>query len=530
MRPQRVDPGPDDRLYPPPRPRPGDLIAGLSVTLILIPQSLAYAELAGLPSYYGLFAAALPPIFAALAASSPYLQTGPVAMTALLSFGALSTLAEPGSPEYLGMAALLAMVVGLTRLLIGLGGAGVISYFMSQPVLIGFTSGAAILVVSSQIPTALGAATPEGKILYRAGWSLFHPGSWDIPSLVLALGVIVAVVVARRVHPLIPGVLIAVIAGLIVGNVMDFSGPQIGEVPTGFPPIGLGLPWSRLPDLFLPGVVIALVGFAEASAISRTFAVQDRSGWDADREFIGQGLANIASAISGSFPVGGSFSRSSINRSSGAKTRWSGAVTGVGVLIFLPFAGVLEPLPRSVLAGIVIAAVASLIRPDQIYRVFKYSPAQGAVSAATFALVLLLAPRIDQAVLLGVGMSTAVHLVRELGVRVESRFIDGTLRLSPGGVLFFGSQQILTEQFLFHLNGNPDAKVLEIDLDGVGRIDYTSAVVLKSLADDARIAGLSVRLMNVPRSARRIMNSVWLDEPPGMAGVRPLLRRRRRDD
>lgn len=503
-------PGPVmDPVFPPPRIRAGDVVAGVAVALVLIPQSLAYAEIAGLPAYVGLFAAALPPVAAAIVASSPYLQTGPVAMTALLTYGALKPLATPGTGEYIALAALLALVVGIVRVIIGLVGAGVISYFMSRPVVVGFTSGAAILIVASQIPTLFGAAPPDGKILYRAGWALGNPDTWDWPSIVLALVAALVIEIGRRIDPRVPGILIAVGIGLVYGSVADFAGPAVADVPAGLPPFSLALPWSSLLDLLLPGVVIALVGFAEASAISRTYATQDRASWDANREFVSQGLANLASGVSGGFPVGGSFSRSSINKASGAKTRWSGAITGLAVLAFLPIAGILEPLPRSVLAAIVIVAVVRLIRPDELFGVIKHSPAQGLVGLATFALVLLLAPRIDHAVLIGIGMGIIVHLVREMRVDLEARIIETTLRLRPGGVLYFASVQTLNEEFTRQLQGHPEAERLEIDLSGAGRLDYTSAVVLKQLADDAGAAGLEVRLVNVPYAARRIVDAVW---------------------
>ncbi|HSG78658.1 MAG TPA: sodium-independent anion transporter, partial [Acidimicrobiia bacterium] len=143
------------------------------------------------------------------------------------------------------------------------------------------------------------------------------------------------------------------------------------------------------------------------------------------------------------------------------------------------------------------------------FGVIKHSPAQGLVGLATFALVLLLAPRIDHAVLIGIGMGIIVHLVREMRVDLEARIIETTLRLRPGGVLYFASVQTLNEEFTRQLQGHPEAERLEIDLSGAGRLDYTSAVVLKQLADDAGAAGLEVRLVNVPYAARRIVDAVW---------------------
>ena len=398
---------------PPARPVPADLLAGLSVAMVLIPQSMAYAELAGLPSHIGLFASALPPILAALFASSPYLQTGPVALTSLLTFGALASLADPGSADYVALAALLALMVGVTRLLLGLFRLGVVTYLMRDPVVTGFTSAAAILILASQLPKALGTATPPGGVLWRAGWSLGHPGGWETASLAIAATTVLLVLAGRRVvHRMFPGALIAVGGGISVSRLTDYAGPMVGDVPTALPTLSLDLPWGSTGSLLVGGILIALVGFAEPASIARVFADEDGQRWSANREFVSQGVANLAAAVSGSFPVGGSFSRSSLNRLAGARTRWSGLVTGITVLVFLPFADVLAPLPRATLGGVVIAAVVGLVRPRRLLGMARISPADAFVAWVTFFATLALSPRVEQGVLVGILVSLAVGLRR----------------------------------------------------------------------------------------------------------------------
>ena len=397
---------------PPSRAGIADLLAGLSVALVLIPQSMAYAELAGLPPHIGLFASTLPLIAAALCASSPYLQTGPVAMTSLLTLGALTGLAQPESADYLALAALLALVVGVTRLLLGVLRLGLVTYLMTDPVVTGFTSAAAILITCSQLPKALGVPAPDGGVLWRAGWSLGHPGDWEFMAILLAAVTMVLVLRGRRIHRFFPGALVAMTGGILCTEVMGYGGPTVGEVPTGLPTLGLDLPWDQLGSVVVAGVVIALVGFAEAASISRVFATEERQRWSADREFISQGLANVAGAVAGAFPVGGSFSRSSLNRLAGARTRWSGLVTGIVVLAFLPFADVLETLPRAVLGGVVIAAVLSLIQPRKLLGLARASTGDGVVALGTFAATLALAPRVDRAVLVGIMLALAVRARR----------------------------------------------------------------------------------------------------------------------
>jgi SulP family sulfate permease len=486
----------------------GDLVAGISVALVLVPQSLAYAQLAGMPAYRGLYAAVLPPLAAAFFASSPYLQTGPVALTSLLAFGVLSAHAVPGSDEYVELGILLALVVGVVRIAVGVLRAGVLAYLVSQPMLLGFLPAAAILIVASQLPAALGAEPPEGGILRSAGWALGHPSAWELAAVLLALATILLVVVGRQVHRLFPGVLVAVAAGLAYSLAAGYDGATIGPIPEKILDPSFDLPWGELPSLLLGGLIIAIVGFVEPSTIARTFAAQERRPWDSDREFVGQGAANIASALGGGFPVGGSFSRSSLNRSAGAVTRWSGAITGLAVLVFLPFAGSLSELPLAVLAGIVIAAVAPLVRPLPLLRLARYSKPQFLVAATTFGLTLALSPHVERAVLAGIVLSVAVHLWRELRLEIPG-WLDGeTLHMRPRGVLYFGTEQRIEDAFLRLVAEHPQATRLAVHLDGLGRIDLTGALALRAVLHDARDAGFEVEILDVRPRWRPLVERV----------------------
>lgn len=501
---------------PPSRSRPaanrltrGDVIAGISVALVLIPQSLAYAELAGLPAYYGLYVAALPPLAAAFFASSRYLQTGPVAMTALLTFGALAAFAEPFSREWIELAALLALVVGGIRVALGLVRGGVIAYFMSQPVLVGFTSAAAILIVSSQLPTALGVVADGDTILARLWWTITHAGEWERTAIVLSVVTVVLVAGGRRLHQAFPGVLIAVAGAITYSALADYTGLRVGDVDLSLPSSPLALPWGDVWSLLVPGGVIALVGFAEPASIARIFAAKDRERWSPNKELISQGVANLASGLSGGFPVGGSFSRSSINHLVGGETRWSGAVTGAVVLAFLPLAAVMSDLPRAVLGAIVVAAVIRLIDMRRLLGFWRLSRAQALVAWITFGATLILSPRIDVAVVLGIGLGITVHLWRELRAPVGSAYDHGVLTLRPQGVIFFGSSPDVADAMTDLLAQYPDAERVVFDLAGVGRIDLTGALALKTLVDDARLAGLESEIARVPRHAERVLKAVW---------------------
>ena len=487
-----------------------DLIAGLSVTLLIIPQSMAYAELAGLPSVHGLYASALPLVAAGLFASCPYLQTGPVALTALLTHGALVSIAAPGSGAYVGAAALLALIVGLTRLAISMVRAGKVTYLMSQPVVRGFTSGAAILILLSQFPSTLGlSASGESGLVGNMFRVLGSPGSWNLVALAMTVLTVAVTLLARRIHPLFPGALVAVLGGVVFSALAGYQGPIVGTIPGSFPPLSLALPWALLPALVVPGVVIALVGFAETTAIARSFATNDRARWSPDREFLAQGAANLVSGVCGGMPADGSLSRSSLNHLSGASTRWSGAVTGLAVLLFLPFAGVLSALPKAVLAGIVIAAVGGLVRPRLLINVWTLSRIQALVVWFTLALCLLLAPRIEQALLLGILVSLAIHVWREWRTGFDSWMEGDVLHLEVKGTLWFASAPRLEEALVSRLTDASGVSEVVIHLDGLGRIDLTGALVLKRTVEEIRAMGIPSSLRGVPPQASELIDNVF---------------------
>lgn len=484
------------------RPSRGDLVAGVSVALVLVPQSLAYAELAGLPAVHGLYAAAAAPIAASVVGSSPYLQTGPVALTSLLTIGALAPLAGTGTAEFAALAALLALLVGVARTALGLLRWGALSYLMSVPVVTGFTVAAAVLIIASQLPALVGAEGGRGgNPLTRAADVVTAPGTWSLAALGIGLATILVLLVGRRISTVFPWVLAVTVAALLVSTFEVLQAPVVGRLPSGLPPLSLALPWSAVPDLAVPALVIAVVGFAEPASIARRYAAADRHRWDPDREFVGQGLANLGAAVAGGYPAGGSFSRSALNRASGAKTRWSGAFTGLAVLAFLPFANVLSDLPTAVLAAVVIVAVISLIDLGTFLEYWRQSRPQFLVAAPTLVATLLFAPRVERGLLLGVGLALAVHLWREARLDVDTWRTDGRLYVLPHGVLYFGSAPTLDNEIRRLLAANPDAESIEIDLHRLGRVDLTGVYALRDAVAHARAAGIRITFTRIPAHA-----------------------------
>lgn len=494
---------------PPVRIYRADVLAGVSVALILIPQSMAYAELAGLPPHHGLYAATFPLIAAAFFASSPYLQTGPVALTGLLTFGALVPMAEVGTVQYAELAALLALVVGVARIVVGALKSGWVVYLMSHSMMTGFLSAAAILILSSQLPGALGSPAPVDEgVLQRAWFAVSNPDTWEWAAVALSAFTVATVLGAASIHPLVPGVLMAMAVGLAFSAVTGYSGPVIGDIPSGLPPLSLDLPWSRLPSLIIPGVIIAVIGFADGVSISRVFASEERQHWEADREFLSGGLANLVAGLSAGLPVGGSLSRTSVNRFAGARSRWSGLVTGITVICFLPVAPALSALPRAVLSGIVIAAVWNLVRPREVLGLWIVSRPQALIGWTTFVATLLLSPHIEQAVVIGIAMSASVHLWRELTPHVTAEREGDTLVVEPQGVLWFASAPAMEDLLFDRLADEPDVNKVIIRCTGLGRIDLTGAYTFAETLEHARSAGLEMTIEDVPDHAIRLFRSV----------------------
>jgi SulP family sulfate permease len=307
-------------------------------------------------------------------------------------------------------------------------------------------------------------------------------------------------------HRLFPGALVALAGGLTLGAATGFGGTPVGAIPSGLPSLSLDLPWNELPALLVPGAVIALVGFAEPASIARTYATRERQAWSPNREFVSQGVANLASGLSGGYPVGGSLSRTSLNYIAGGATRASGAVTGLVVLAFLPLAAVLSALPKAVLAAIVICSVLGLLRFGRIATLWRVSRPQFAVAVATFALTLALAPHIERAVTIGVALSNAVHLGRELSLRIDESVAGALVRVQPSGVVWFGNAQRLEEHVTGILGRTPGVARLELVLGALGRIDVTGAIAIHNLIADAEAAGLVVDVCDVPPQARAMLD------------------------
>ncbi len=641
-----------------------DAVAGITVALVLIPQSMAYAQLAGLPAYYGLYAAFLPVVIGALWGSSHQLSTGPVAMVSLLTGTALAQFASPGSDQFIALAITLALMVGMMELAIGLFRLGAIVNFMSHPVIIGFTNAAAIIIALSQLNKLIGVPVGRSEQFMADVWSVVQQaGDTHLPTLAMGLAAVAMMWLLKRYLPKWPGVLVAVVlttvvswaisferhtsaelsqfADLDVRNVVEYvtatasrvqelqgeisdksalqqrlektigaisprivvlsadieilrleaktiarehrlrlrelrrfafeqvtgangevrfhlagnlpdgvkgdghrwrvtrvadgrlqlsgGGEVVGEVPPGLPSFELpALDWDTLRLLLASAFVISLVGFTEAVSIAKAMATRTKQRIDPSQELIGQGLANIVGSAFQSFPVSGSFSRSAVNLTAGAKTGVSSVVSGAIVVITLllltPF---LYHLPQAVLAAVIIIAVANLINFRAMLHAWRTHRHDGIAAGTTFVATLGFAPHLDTGILFGAGLAIVLYLYRTMHPRVAilGRHPDGTLRdaglynltttehiicLRFDGSLYFANVPYFEEAILNQSAANPKAKYILVVGDGINEIDASGEEMIRHLAQSLHDNDVAIVFSGLKRQVLSVMEKTGL--------------------
>ncbi|KPK38208.1 MAG: sulfate transporter [Gammaproteobacteria bacterium SG8_47] len=648
-----------------------DLVAGITVALVLVPQSMAYAQLAGLPVVYGLYASFVPVIVASLWGSSSQLHTGPVAMLSLMSAAAVLSFATPGTAEFVALSLMLALMVGILRLALGIFRLGAIVNLLSSPVIVGFTNAAALIIGLSQLSKVIGVPFPRSDS-YLADLSHVVGQLSEIHwwTLAFAVGTWLVIAGMRRVSPTLPGVLVAVAAATLVSamvgyehkssvspaqirdtqtvetilayeqtqahigeltekladdnrradqlehsgglenavqaatlraeasvleyrlrilkkennarrvalNAMTLEGVvgadgalllyRSGAVPSGRAGDGRiwrfvsvdgqqvtlsaggavvgnipqGLPSFEVPELrfglllaLLPSaLVMALIGFMEATSISKAIATTTGERVDTNKELIGQGLANIAGSFFGSYTVSGSFSRSAVAARTGAKTGLFAIISALAVvLVLLFFTPYLYHLPQAALAVIVMMAVFSLIRVAPLVHAWKVDRIGASIGVLTFATTLLMAPAIADGILLGIALTVLHYLIRIMKPRAEvvSRKADGTLggirahRLKPISehfvpVRFDGSLTFINvayfEDIILEAHADfPQAKTILVIGSGINEIDASGEEKVREVASHLEEVGVKLVFSGLKHQVMRVLERSGLVEELG---------------
>jgi len=636
-----------------------DLVAGITVALVLVPQSMAYSQLAGLPVVYGLYASFVPVIIASLWGSSSQLHTGPVAMLSLMSAAALIPFANPGSDMFIELSVMLALMVGVLRLTLGVLSLGAVVNLLSSPVIVGFTNAAALIIGLSQLSKALGVPFPRTESYLADLWRVIRqmPDThW--PTLGFAVGAWLLIAGLRRYRPRLPGVLFAVLAATVISALIGFEhkvtvstaqiddtqivaklqqlddaqkrmaeitteladvsrfadelerdgdlnavagaagvrsqvpalafeqaarkrdvtrlrvelhhvmlqdskqgggeplfhvegpvsaadegrrwrfqgvedgkvtlsagGDVVGVIPEGLPSLQVPVVhWDLVLALLPAALVMALIGFMEATSISKAIATSTGERVDANKELIGQGLANIAGSFFSAFTVSGSFSRSAVAARSGAKTGLFAIVSAFAVvLVLLFFTEYLYHLPQAVLAVIVMMAVFSLIRIKPLVLAWEVDRVGALTGVVTFVATLVMAPAIANGILLGVSLTVLHFLIRTMKPRADivARKPDGTLggiqanRLTPmsehfvpvrfDGSLTFVNVAYFEDVILQAISDFPRAKVILVVGSGINDIDASGEEKIREVADRLHKVGIWLMFSGLKHQVRSLL-------------------------
>jgi len=500
-----------------------DFVAGVTVSLLLVPQAMAYAQLAGLPPHYGLYTAILPTMVAALFGWCSQLHTGPVAMTSLLTASVVAGVAQarPESEAFIATAILLTLLAGLIRLVMGVLRLAVIVNFLSNPVVVGFTNAGALIIASSQLGLFLGVPLEPDRSHLAALVRLAGRVGETQPLALLFGGSALAVILAfRRWRPRWPGVLIvlvlATLLSWLIGFHERFGGQVVGAIPRGVPAPALPhLPWSQLAQLVPGAFMIMLVGFMEVVAICKAISARTHEPLNLNQELIGQGLAGVVGSFFHAYPVSGSFSRSALNLYAGARTGMASVFAGLMVVLSLYIlAPLLHGLPRAVLGAVIVAAVAGLVDLRAMARIWHTSRYDGVAALVTCVATLLLAPRVVEGILIGVGLSILFHLYQLMRphVAILAPHPDGTLRdathhglqthsrvlaIRFDGRLVFANASHFQESILAAIAERPGTRVVRIVASGINTIDATGEETLRRLVTDLTASGLRVAFAEI---------------------------------
>ncbi|NOZ48605.1 MAG: STAS domain-containing protein [Chloroflexi bacterium] len=512
-----------------------DAVAGLTVAVIALPQAIAYALIAGLPPAMGLYTAVVASIVAALWGSSNQAHSGPTNTHSLLTFSVLITIASPGSPEYVAAAGMLAIMVGLFRLIVGFTRLGMLANFVSDAVVVGFAGGAGILIIINQLSHLLrlqiAAASPLATL-----WAVaLHLPQTHLLSLGLGVGTMIIIILLRRWAPKAPGPLLGIVAALIAVAVwgLDQRGVQvIGELPRVLPPLAS----LRFSDFTLIGrlstgaLAIGAIGLVQTTSITRSLAAQTGQRLDTNQEFVGQGLANIASGFFSGFVASSSFNRSVVNLEAGARTPLAAALAGVFVLLIMIALGPLAVfIPRAALAGMLLWIGFRMVDRKEMKRLFRGSRGDAVIMISTLLATLFLP--LEFAVLTGILMSFGRYIMRTSMPRVLTVLPDETYRhflpsghrpqcpqlgvLEIQGDLYFGAANHVEEVILANLQRHPEQSYLLLRMQNVQLIDISGIHMLESVLRTYRERGGDVFFVKVRGQVLERMQTLGFEQGVG---------------
>ncbi len=482
-----------------------DMVAGLTGAVIVLPQGVAFATIAGLPPEYGLYTAMVTPIIAALFGSSYHLVSGPTTAISIVVFAAISKYAEPGSDQFISLALTLTFLAGVYQLAFGLARLGTLVNFVSHTVVIGFTAGAAILIATSQMKHVLGLQIPRGESFLHTWIDIFNQIEHSNLYLIgIAIATMLTALLIKRFVPKIPNLLIGMVAGSLVAFALRDSAEGIeliGEIPGHLPPVSSpDFSFDTIKQLAPEAFAVALLGLIEAVSISRAVATKSFQRIHSSQEFVGQGMSNIVGSFFSSYAGSGSFTRSGINYSAGAKTPLSAIFAAIFLLIIvLLIAPLTAYLPVAAMGGIILLVAYNLIDFHHIEMILKNSRSESAILITTFLGTLFL--ELEFAIYLGVLLSLVFYLrktskpeIPTLSISVDKQtgkrsFMDiqeKPLKQCPqlkiiriDRSIYFGSISYVQDR-ISHIMENEHIYHIMIDASRINFIDLAGAEALVS--------------------------------------------------
>lgn len=501
----------------------GDFIAGLTGAIVVLPQGVAFAYIAGMPPEYGLYAGIVPAIIAALFGSSRHLVSGPTTAASIVLLSTLSVYAIPRTPDYVSLALTLTFMVGVFELVLGLARMGVLVNFISHSVIVGFTAGAAILIGAKQLPNFFGITIPRGghlhDILYNVAMQISNVNAY---VLLVAMLTLISGVVSKKYWPKIPYMITAIMTGSLVSTILNAWLGQnvtgiatVGALPASLPPLSApSLTLENIKNLAPAALAVSLFALTEAVSIGRSLASRGGYRINGNQEFIGQGLSNIAGAFFSGYVATGSFNRSGVNFQAGARTPlaavFAAVLLGAVILVVAPLAAY---LPNAAMAGVLFLVAYGLIDSHEIRHILKSSRRETGVLAVTFLSALFL--ELEFSIFAGVLLSLVLYLERVSKPRIVSRVPDSSLpnraftseRNLPGcpqlhivridGSVFFGSVNHIETYFDWLRNKFPGKTHLAIEAGAINFVDLQGGELLLKEARYRKAVGGDLYLINV---------------------------------
>ncbi len=457
-----------------------DLFAGLTGAVIVLPQGVAFATIAGLPAEYGLYTAMVTPIIAALFGSSFHLVSGPTTAISIVVFSAVSHHATVGTPEFVSLALTLTFLAGIYQLAFGVARLGALVNFVSHTVVIGFTAGAAILIATSQLKHITGIFVPKGESFLHTWYDLYQGiGSLDLYLIAIALLTLVTAILCKKLAPKAPNLLLGMIVGSLIAiyfQTLTGSIKLVGEIPAQLPPFSVpNFSFATIKTLAPEAFAIALLGLIEAVSISRAVATRSNQRINSNQEFIGQGMSNIVGSFFSSYAGSGSFTRSGINYEAGAKTPLSAIFAAIALMIIVLLVAPLTAyLPIAAMGGVILLVAYNLIDFKHIRQILRFSKSESAILLTTFFATLFL--ELEFAIYIGVLLSLVLFLSKTSTPSIP------TLTVDPEG-----ESRKLINIIKKPLKQCPQLKIIRVDMSiYFGSINHIQKRISK-IADNERI-------------------------------------------